>query len=52
MPNNAQEWSYGNPLVEQDVSEHVENDSNRTFLMIIVTAVIMAIGFSVILSVL
>ena len=52
MANDAQEWSCGNPLVQQYFNEHAENDGSRTFLLTIVTAVIMAGGFAVILSVL
>jgi hypothetical protein len=50
MANDTQDWSYGNPLVQQDADEYVKNSGNRMFLFIVTAATISATGLAVLLA--
>jgi hypothetical protein len=50
MADESHEWTYGNPLVEQDVEEETAPEGNRKFLLVVFAAVVTAIVLAVLLS--
>jgi hypothetical protein len=50
MDDRAHEWTYGNPLVQQEIEEETAPEGNRKFLLVVFAAVVAAIVSAVLLS--